>query len=146
MKREVFLKKAHVHHKNKYDYSLVPEVLHYQDTIRIGCPVHGWFNQKLQIHMQGSNCQQCTNEWKRANVYDIKKHTKDQFIEKAQRVHGDLYDYSLSTYEGQMKKITIVCIRRGPFTLIANNHVHGVGCKECHQSKNERFIPYRKKK
>lgn len=54
-----------------------------------------------------------------------------QFIEKAQKVHGDRYDYSLSVYKNAKEKIIIICKIHGEFKQVARKHVSGQGCRKC---------------
>lgn len=58
-------------------------------------------------------------------------HTKQTFIEKALKVHGDRYDYSSVNYTGYKNKITIICKTHGPFEQRAGHHLQGQNCKYC---------------
>lgn len=60
--------------------------------------------------------------------------TKD-FIEKAQAIHGDKYDYSLTEYRLSRLKLKVVCKIHGVFLIAANGHLAGAGCSECGGSK-----------
>lgn len=62
-----------------------------------------------------------------------KKLTTAGFIERAQAVHGDRYDYSDVVYTGAMDKVTIRCSVHGPFEQIAVDHVRGRGCSACNE-------------
>jgi hypothetical protein len=45
-------------HGNKYDYSKVTfERL--KDKVIIGCPIHGFFEQKIESHIEGYGCRKC---------------------------------------------------------------------------------------
>lgn len=57
--------------------------------------------------------------------------TKNEFIEKARKVHGDKYDYSKVEIEKTVDKIIIICPRHGEFEQIANSHLQGRGCAMC---------------
>ena len=57
-----------------------------------------------------------------------RKFTRDEFIEKAQAVHGDRYDYSKVNYTGSTSKVVIVCPEHGEFEQVANKHLQGCGC------------------
>jgi hypothetical protein len=58
-------------------------------------------------------------------------HTKQTFIKKASKVHGDKYDYSLVNYTGYKNKVTIVCKMHGSFEQRAGHHLQGQNCKYC---------------
>lgn len=135
-----FVEKSTIKHNNKYDYSLIPQKFTYNTWVYIICPVHGTFTQRACAHAQGSGCQQCAADSHEIKQYSKVRHTKEQFIHKAQRTHGMRYDYSNSVYLGQMKLITIECADHGEFTCIANNHVHGTGCPSCKRSRGETKI------
>lgn len=55
----------------------------------------------------------------------------NSFITKAKQVHGDIYDYSLSVYEGSTKHILIICPVHGSFYKTPSKHLLGQGCPEC---------------
>jgi hypothetical protein len=62
----------------------------------------------------------------------------EEFIEKSKKMHGDLYDYSISNYIGRDKPIDIICKKHGKFTQIAATHYNsGCGCTICSNSKGE---------
>ena len=71
-----------------------------------------------------------------------KKYTTEEFINKAQLVHKNKYDYSLVEYVNSATKIKIVCEKHGVFSQIAQNHLIGKGCPKCggHYMDNEYFI------
>lgn len=54
----------------------------------------------------------------------------DIFIEKARKVHGNLYDYSDTIYETQDKKVTIYCPVHGNIQQSPKCHLRG-GCRDC---------------
>lgn len=61
-----------------------------------------------------------------------KKLTKQQFVEKANKVHQHRYDYTSSIYVGSNEPITIMCLTHGYFNTTPKNHIHGkCGCPEC---------------
>lgn len=60
-----------------------------------------------------------------------KKVTKEQFIEKARKIHGDKYDYSKTNYINAKTPITIICPIHGDFEKTPDKHLQGQGCKEC---------------
>lgn len=70
-----------------------------------------------------------------------RKSNTEEFVKKAQTVHGDKYDYSETNYVDAWTPITIICKKHGPFTMSAHNHLRGQGCPLCG---NERKGAYRK--
>lgn len=60
------------------------------------------------------------------------KLTQEDFIKKAKAVHGDMYDYSKTTYVNAHTPITIICSVHGEFTQKACNHTNArQGCPKC---------------
>ena len=60
-----------------------------------------------------------------------KKFTKEDFIEKAQYVHKNKYDYSKVLYKNSSTKICIICPEHGEFWQNPNSHLAGCGCPCC---------------
>lgn len=61
----------------------------------------------------------------------MKKLNTEIFIARAQKVHGNLYDYSKVIYEHSQKKIVIVCKKHGEFLQLPTNHLISRGCLKC---------------
>jgi hypothetical protein len=54
------------------------------------------------------------------------------FIEKAQRIHGTMYDYSDVDYQGVARSVIIQCARHGPFSQTPDAHINQQqGCPRC---------------
>ena len=129
-----FIEKAKSVHGDRYDYSLV----NYLDTktkVEIICTEHGKFLQNSKDHLKGKGCKICGYD-KRREKYSL---SKDEFVEKAKSVHGDIYDYSHVNYTNAKTKIEIICPLHGSFFQLPYNHLSGKGCKECgHAIGNEK--------
>ncbi len=54
-----------------------------------------------------------------------------QFIQKANKIHGNKYDYSLAQYINSSTKTIIICSIHGEFSQTPNNHLSGKGCNLC---------------
>ena len=61
--------------------------------------------------------------------------TKEEFIEKAKKVHGNKYDYSKVEYIDSKHKVAIICPEHGEFFQKANTHLQGSGCRKCSTEK-----------
>lgn len=122
---ERFIAEAKQVHGRKYDYKKVI-CTDSVTVVSIICPEHGEFLQDAQHHIiRKQGCRQCGGT--------VKK-TTEEFIRKAQRVHGDKYDYSESLYETTHKKVRIICRHHGPFLQSPANHTHKTnpqGCPKC---------------
>ena len=109
-------------HGERYDYSEA-DFHGVTKKVKIGCPEHGIFLQTPVIHLQGSGCAGCSG-----NI----KHTTEEFIRRARKVHGDKYDYSEVNYQGNKIKVKIICRKCGhAFWQKPNTHLWGSGCPKC---------------
>lgn len=61
----------------------------------------------------------------------MKKLTREQFIEKAKKVHGEKYSYSNVNYVNNHTHIIVNCPKHGDFTILPSNHLSGGGCYQC---------------
>lgn len=123
---EQFVEKAHFIHKNKYDYKKTI----YKDNhtkVTIICPVHGDFNQVPKAHLIGKGCNKCGTRV-RGDKQIMKN---EEFLKRAQMIHGDKYDYNETKYITKFKKIDVICKLHGKFSQQANNHLLGNGCPVC---------------
>jgi hypothetical protein len=63
-----------------------------------------------------------------------RKLTIAQFKENAIKIHGNVYDYSDSNYNGYEEKILIKCKKHGKFYQTPHNHIgNEQGCPICHR-------------
>ena len=77
-----------------------------------------------------------------------KRLTREEFIEKAKKVHGDNYDYSKVEYINNKTKICVICLEHGEFWVTPRNHLSGQGkCPHCYPNHytTEKFIEKAKK-
>lgn len=86
--------------------------------------------------MNGQGCPKCGNK----KISEIKRFNKEQFIEKAIKIHGNKYNYSNIKYKNARTKIDIICPVHGNFKQIAQNHLSNHGCPKCESSKGEQKI------
>ena len=66
-----------------------------------------------------------------------KKLTKDEWIQKAKKVHDDKYDYSKVKYKCSADKVCIICPEHGEFWQNANSHLRGSGCPICYNNRRK---------
>lgn len=57
--------------------------------------------------------------------------TKDDFIAKAKKIHGETYKYNNVDYVNSHTKVCIVCTIHGAFWQTPNSHLRGRGCPKC---------------
>ena len=147
-KRADFILRAEkAHPGGRYDYGLVPSEIRLQDKVPIRCLVHGLvFEQIASAHVEGhTGCLQCRSSkllGRKSNIgsYKTPAALQKDFVERAQSVHGDTYDYSQVDYRGAAQRIKIVCHLHGPFLQLATNHLRGsqvLGIRACSCSHTE---------
>ena len=122
---ELFTEKARKVHGDNYDYSKVV-YQHSHVNVKIICQTHGAFQQKPYNHLYGKGCPDCAD--------DSQRYTKELFIEKANSVHGDRYDYSKVVYRNSQTKVKMICPEHGEFKQRPNKHLCGKGCPGCAKS------------
>ena len=131
-------------HSNKYDYSKV-NYIDSRHKVCIICPEHGEFWQKANSHLMGSGCKKCAME----KLSNSQRMTKEQFIEKAKKIHGNKYDYSKVEYKNTDTKVCIICPEHGEFWQTPSAHVYlKESCEKCsksHKYSTEEWIELAKK-
>jgi hypothetical protein len=118
-------------HGDKYDYSLV-EYEKAVKKVNIICRNHGIFSITPNSHLNGSGCYQCGRE----KVESARRLSLNDFILKAEEIHGKFYDYSKVDYKNYLSKINIICPKHGVFTQQARKHLLGNKCKKCVNESN----------
>lgn len=118
----------------EYDYSKV-KYINSTTPMSIICHNHNEpFEFQLSYNeiMSGKRmCSRCANKL----VF-----TED-FIEKATKIQGDLYDYSQVDYQGSKIKVKIFCKKHEKYFLqTPNAHLRGSGCPICKTSKGNKYI------
>lgn len=64
--------------------------------------------------------------------------TQVEWVEKAKRVHGDRYDYTLVKYTHSQIKVSVICERHGEFQTLPATHLQGRGCPSCGKEKKRK--------
>lgn len=123
---EEFIRKSNITHNNKYDYS-VTEYFHSAHKLNINCTIHGVFSQRAKDHLEGRGCPKCGRITQASN----KRIGVINFVKKATKVHGNLYDYSKVEYVTHYSPVIIVCKEHGEFKQQPLVHLRGHGCKKC---------------
>lgn len=131
-----FISKSIKVHGTKYDYSKVNYV-NSVSCVNIICNLHGEFSQEPYSHLKGRGCPKC--RYLKNGCNRIKSTQK--FIDDAIKIHGNIYEYSKSSYCGAHKKLTIICCKHGEFLQSPVGHLHNKhGCPKCNSSKGEILI------
>lgn len=119
-----YIAKAKAVHGDMFGYERAVYV-HSNTDITITCKTHGDFQIRPAMHLRGRGCMHCGKI--KARPFD----TLDEFILKARKRHGHLYDYSNVVYSGADAPVKIRCLIHGSFDQVAGSHVAGAGCPKC---------------
>lgn len=109
----------------KYDYSLL-ELINPKIKVKIICPVHGIFEQKIDHH-KVNGCEKCGL----VIGQEKRKILPEDILNRFNKHHGNKYDYSKFVYKGIITKSIIICPKHGEFKQTPSAHGAGNGCKKC---------------
>lgn len=124
MKKEEYIKKCKLKHKNKYSecYKKLPEEINLELEWNFDCPEHGNFPQKFKNHLR-HGCKKCAGN---------KTKTKEEFINDARKIYGNKYDYSRIDYKNNKERVNIICPKHGDFKKSYQEHIRlKQGCPKC---------------
>jgi hypothetical protein len=110
------------HGLGTYDYSEVVYVRG-RDKIKVICPKHGAWYPAARKHREGNGCRKC--------YYEEKKLPQETIQKRFLTMHGDIYEYNFSSYNGSNSTIKIKCAEHGWFSQICEVHAIGSGCPTC---------------
>lgn len=111
-----------------YDYSLV-EYKGRNKKIKIICPKHNIQEINPRYALRGNVC--C-----RECYFDTKRLTQEEFIKKANYIHHNEFDYSLTKYKNASTPIIIKCKKGHIFKMKPQIHLYSCsGCPICMSEK-----------
>lgn len=124
---EDFIKNAVAVHGDMYDYSVCVYVSS-KKPVKIICRKHGVFQQTPNNHLRSGGCNAC------GYIKSGQKLKKPlwEFIEQANLVHGNKFDYSFVDYSDMFTKVKIKCIHHGVFLQSPQLHMRAAGCPVCY--------------
>jgi very-short-patch-repair endonuclease len=130
------LEKAKLVHKNKYDYSLA-KFTKVSDKIKIICPKHGEFEQRVNNHIYGHGCPICNHK---LGSNKKSEQFKKRFLIEANKLYNNKYIYDFENYKDANDKIKVTCPEHGDFYMTPFNHLRGHTCIYCAGAKNNTNI------
>lgn len=118
-------------YKNSESIFLFDTYINNKQLIQMKCDIHGYKNKTIGYVLTGkATCQSCSNILNNPN----KCYTNIAFIEKAVKIHGDKYDYSLVNYINRKQKVKIICPIHGVFEQTPSNHLKPSNCPICNNN------------
>lgn len=119
-----FMRKIKSIYKDKYNFSKT-KYKNLTKKVIIICKKHGEFTRSPYYFLNGSECKTCI------------------FVDKANKIHNNKYDYSKSIYKDRDSKVKITCKKHGEFEQSVRCHLENHGCSSCQNKKlltTKRFI------
>lgn len=129
--REEIIEMCKKTHGDKYIYDDIVFQGMKGKILNIKCPKHGYFDQIAYDHIRGFGCEKCK--------FENQTMSKNEFIEKATKVHNNLYSYNKDkmNFVNTNIKVPIICPIHGEFWQRPAYHLMGGGCPHCQTSKLE---------
>lgn len=111
-----------------YDFSN-SNFINLKTPIEVVCSKHGLFSiLPYNMLYKNEGCKFCGLE----KMAKSKSLTKQEFINRAKKIHKDKYNYSLVDYKNNKINIKIICKKCGNiFLQLPQNHLKGCGCPSC---------------
>lgn len=127
---EDFIEKSKNFHGDVFTYEKTNYV-DFRTPMIITCKKCGDFKHTSKLHFKrNKGCPRC-NRKIAASKHGKNSFTKEQFIEKAKKVHKDKFDYSKVEYINSYTRITIICPVHGESEIEPRHHYKGSGCYRC---------------
>ncbi len=126
-KNDDFIKELLEIYGDLYDYSLT-EYNGVYKNVSIICKKHGVFKKSPNSLLSKRGCSKC---------FKNGKLDTNEFINRANIIHENRYDYSKSIYINSRTEVEIICKKHGAFYQLSNNHLKGHGCNKCNRSSGE---------
>ncbi len=118
-------------YNNYYDYSKMIYI-NSKSTFIVICPKHGEYETCHKNHIR-NKCPECIKE------ENIEKQ-KIIFINKANKIHEDYYDYSKIVYKHMDVPVSIICPKHGSFEQRPSSHIYQkAGCLDCATEKMTKY-------
>lgn len=95
------------------------------------CPEHGEFKVSIDnLRVSKYGCPKCAINFSNK----ASRKTKQDFIEKANKIHNFKYNYEEGEYTLAIEKLKIICNKHGEFWMSPNNHLKGEECPKCNSN------------
>lgn len=137
---EQFIYESRNVHGLKYDYSrftyqgyTIPGEIICHEKDKNGLE-HGLFIQTPSSHLRGCGCPKCSKE----HLWDKREKLKiEDYVSRAKKVHGKLYNYKDTQIIDSHHDIKVGCQKHGIFKINPYSHLRGAGCPICYSLKSK---------
>lgn len=103
----------------------------YDGRINLNCPIHGTFSVRISSFKCLSGCYKCG----RKTAADKQRFSLEYFISEVHKKFPGRFDLSGINYVNQKSRVTVKCLKHGPFSALAGKILLGQGCKKCRYEK-----------
>ena len=137
---EEFEKIANEIHNFKYKY-IKETYIAMKKKMKAICPIHGEFDLVPSEHIKGHGCKKCGLE----ESIKKRKMTREQFIEKAEKIHVNEDGTTKNTYNDIVfidrdTEVEVTCKKHGNFKIKPKEHLKGTGCPKCRAEKTRQIF------
>jgi hypothetical protein len=131
---EEFKTRSNIIHNNKYYYIELFIDEKRKKYVKLICPIHDVFQQRIDLHLAGHGCKDCAN--------DYNKLTLEEFKLKADLIHNNKYNYVMLYVYNNRTYILAICPKHFVFSQRIDAHLSGNKCPDCSpiQKNNERLV------
>ena len=134
---ENFIKQSKQKFQDEYDYSFVNYKNNFTKITLLHKECKTYFEILPFNHLKNKSKGGCPKCFK----LKMETLTTEEFIKRAKSLHGDIYDYSETSYKGSALPLKIIHPKCGrEFYQVARVHLRGHGCKCLKCSKGEALI------
>lgn len=130
--KEYFLKKFAETNGDKFELVEFIDCMH----VKVKCKTCGTIRETNANNIYRFGCKHC----EMLAYGETLKSNTDEFIEKANKVHLNEYDYSKVNYIDCKTPVEIICKEHGSFWQTPLHHLSGEGCPYCSVSHGEKTI------
>lgn len=105
------------------------ELIEYKnfENVTVKCKICGNIRHTTSSNILRFGCKICSSKI----VGEKRKLSKEEFINRAKKIHGNKYDYSKIKYIDYETPITIICPIHGEFQQSPSKHLSGHNCPKC---------------
>lgn len=133
--REKYIAAIKSRYLDEYDFSNSDFLVPYDSKIEVRCKICGMRQMKrLSDLIKGkAGCSYCRIPKMQKTFYQkLRDKGKTSFLEMANRIYGNKYDYSQIDYAGNQKPVKIICPKHGAFLKSPAMHIYNYeGCPQC---------------
>lgn len=136
--QEEFISRAKkTHGEGVYNYDDI-KFVRMEENIDVICPKHGPFEISSWKFANRCGCPTCGRE----RGAKSKRYTTERFVKRCRKRYGDRFDYSLTEYREMTDKVTVSCVKHGPFQILPMQHIQPNGEGGCLKCARESLVGF----